>query len=144
MKTKSTTEAEITREWHLLDAKSQVLGRLATQIARLLTGKDKPNYVPHLDCGDHVVVTNASQVKVTGRKADQKMYYRHSGYPGGFKEISYQQQMAKDPREIIRHAVAGMLPKNKLRAPRLAKLRIFVDAKHPYEDKLNNVQKSKN
>jgi len=136
MRTKSTKKSEIKRNWHLIDAKDQILGRLSTKIASLLMGKHKPYYVSHLDCGDYVVVVNAADVQVSGRKRKQKMYYRHSGYPGGFKEISFEQQMAKDPRKVIHHAVAGMLPKNKLRDQRLARLKIFVDEKHPYEDKL--------
>ncbi|MGB9706453.1 MAG: 50S ribosomal protein L13 [Microgenomates group bacterium] len=136
MRTKSTKKSEIKRTWHLVDAKDKILGRLATQVANLLMGKNKPYFVPHLDCGDYVVVINASQVKVSGKKAKEKKYYRHSGYPGGFKEITFSQQMAKDPRKIIWHAVAGMLPKNKLRDKRLTRLKIFVDENHPYQDKL--------
>lgn len=135
MKTKATKTSEIKRSWHLIDAKDQVLGRLSTKIASLLMGKDKPYFVNYLDCGDYIVVTNATKVKVTGQKAKQKMYYRHSGYPGGFREISFAKQKKKDPRKIIRHAVAGMLPKNKLRDRRLARLKIFVDDKHLYQDK---------
>lgn len=136
MKTKATKASEIKRSWHLINAKDQILGRLATKIARLLMGKDKPYFVNYLDCGDYVVVTNATQVKVTGKKTKQKMYYRHSGYPGGFKQIPFEKQMEKDPRQVIRHAAAGMLPKNKLRDKRLARLKIFIDEKHPYGDKL--------
>ena len=135
MKTKSTKKSEIKRNWHLFDAKDKILGRMSSQIAMLLMGKGKPYFVPHLDCGDYVVVTNAAQVKVTGKKQEQKKYYRHSGYPGGFKELIFNQQMAKDPRKIISHAVSGMLPKNKLRDKRLARLKIFIDENHPYKDK---------
>jgi len=133
MKTKATKASEIKRDWHLIDAKDQILGRLSTKIARLLIGKDKPYFVNYLDCGDYVVVVNAAQIKVSGRKAQQKIYYRHSGYPGGFKQVPFEKQLEKDPRKIIRHAVAGMLPKNKLRQRRLARLKIFVDEKHPYQ-----------
>lgn len=136
MRTKATKASEIKRSWHLVDARDQILGRLSSRIARLLMGKDKPYFVNYLDCGDYAVVTNAAKVKVTGRKAKQKIYYRHSGYPGGFREISFAKQMEDDPRKVIRHAVTGMLPKNKLRDKRLARLKIFVDEKHPYEDKL--------
>jgi len=136
MRTKATKASEIKRFWHLIDAQDQILGRLSTRIAHLLLGKDKPYFVNFLDCGDYVVVINADKVKVTGRKAKQKMYSRHSGYPGGFKQISFEKQMVKDPRKIIRHAVAGMLPKNKLQDKRLARLKIFLGEKHPYEDKL--------
>jgi large subunit ribosomal protein L13 len=135
-RTKATKASEIKRSWHLIDAKDQILGRLATQIAQLLMGKNKPYFVHYLDCGDYVVVINAGQIKVTGRKAAQKKYYRHSGYPGGFREISLEKQMEKDPRKVIRHAVNGMLPKNKLRDRRLKRLKIFAEAKHPYKDKI--------
>jgi len=135
MKTKATKKAEIKRSWHLFDADGQILGRLATQIAGLLIGKGKVNYAPYLDGGDYVVVINAAKVKVTGRKSDQKMYRRHSGYPGGFRELTFRQQMAKDPRKIVLHAVSGMLPKNKLRSPRLRRLKVFTDEKHDYQDK---------
>jgi len=135
MRTKATKASEIKRSWHLIDAKDQILGRLATKIARLLMGKDKPYFVSYLDCGDYVVVTNAAKIRVTGKKAKQKIYYRHSGYPGGFREINFAKQMEKDPSQIIRHAVSGMLPKNKLRDKRLARLKIFVNDKHPYKDK---------
>lgn len=136
MRTKATKASEIKRSWHLIDAKDQILGRLATKIARLLMGKDKPYFVNYLDCGDYIVVTNVAKIRVTGKKAKQKIYYRHSGYPGGFREINFAKQMEKDPRKIIRHAVAGMLPKNKLKDKRLARLKIFIDEKHPYKDKL--------
>jgi len=138
MKTHSVKKNEIKRVWHLVDAKGQILGRLATKIANLLIGKNKPYFVPHLDCGDYVVVVNASHVKVSGKKAQQKKYYHHSGYPGGLKEITFSQQMAKDPTKIIRHAVAGMLPKNKLRDKRLARLRIFAGEEYRYKDKFQN------
>jgi len=142
MKTYSVKKSEIKRGWHLVDAKGQILGRLATKIASLLIGKNKPYFVSHLDCGDYVVVINASQVKVSGRKAQQKKYYRYSGYPGGLKEITFSQQMTKDPTKVIRHAVEGMLPKNKLRDKRLARLKIFVGEEHQYKDKFK-IQNSK-
>jgi len=135
MTTYPTKAKDINRSWHLVDAQSQALGRLASKIAKLLMGKDKTYFVRHLDCGDWVVVTNAAKIKVTGRKASQKTYYRHSGYPGGFKQITLEKQMALDPTKIIRHAVSGMLPKNKLRKRMLTRLRIYADEKHPYEDR---------
>ena len=135
MKTYSVKKREITRGWHLVDAKEQILGRLATKIANLLMGKNKPYFVSHLDCGDYVVVVNASKVRVSGRKTQQKKYYHYSGYPGGLKETTFSQQIAKDPRKVIWHAVAGMLPKNKLRDKRLARLKIFAAEEHPYKDK---------
>ena len=112
-------------KWFVADADGQVLGRLATRVARVLIGKDKAEYTPFLDCGDHVVVINAERVKLTGNKLDQKVYRRHSGYPGGLKEISIRSLMQKRPEEVIREAVLGMLPKNKLRARRAKKLRIY-------------------
>jgi large subunit ribosomal protein L13 len=141
MKTYSPKASAIKREWHLIDAQDQILGRLAVQIASLLLGKKKPYFVSHLDCGDYVVVVNADKIQVTGEKKKKKIYRRHSGYPGGFKEITFQQQFAKDPTKILYHAVAGMLPKNKLRDKRLARLKIFVGSKHDYEDKFKGEEK---
>lgn len=135
MTTRSTKTSEIKRSWHLINARDETLGRLATRIAKLLMGKDKPYFVRHLDCGDWVVVVDAAEVKVTGKKASQKLYYRHSGYPGGFREITFEKQMECDPTKVIRHAVSGMLPKNKLRKRMLARLRIYADEKHPYGGK---------
>ena len=132
-KTKATKQKEIERQWHLIDADGQVLGRMATKIAMMLMGKNKPNFAPYLDGGDFVVVVNASKVRVTGNKESQKLYYRHSGFPGGFKEIDYASQMEKDPRKIIHHAVKGMLPKNKHRDPRLSRLKIYPDLHHPHQ-----------
>jgi len=115
--------------WFVVDADGAVLGRLATRVARTLIGKDKPEYTPHIDCGDHVVVINAAKVVLTGRKLEQKVYRRHSGYPGGLKETGVKKLLAERPEEVIREAILGMLPKNKLRAHRAKKLRIYVDAK---------------
>jgi large subunit ribosomal protein L13 len=115
--------------WFVVDAAGQVLGRVATRVARVLIGKDKPDFTPHLDCGDHVVVINAAKVVLTGRKIEQKVYRRHSGYPGGFKETGVKRLLATRPEIVIREAVLGMLPKNKLRAHRAKKLRIYADAK---------------
>jgi len=119
----------------LIDAKDEVLGRLATKIASLLIGKHKTNYSAHMDSGDYVVVINASKVLVTGKKASQKVYRSHSGYPGGFKEVSYEKMMTEHPERIIIHAVSGMLPKNRLHDKRLLRLKVFEDLKHPYEEK---------
>ena len=138
MKTKATKKGEIKRDWHLLDAQDQILGRLATQASFWLIGKNKPYYAPYLDCGDYVVVINTKSVKVSGKKEQQKIYYRHSGYPGGFSQTRFEEQMAKDPRKVILHAVSGMLPKNKLRSERLRRLRVFIDDKHPYQNQLRN------
>jgi large subunit ribosomal protein L13 len=112
--------------WFVVDAQGQVLGRLATRIARILIGKDKPNFTPYLDCGDHVVVINAEQVKLTGNKIDQKVYRHHSGFPGGLKEIPVRVMLQRRPEEVLREAVLGMLPKNKLRARRAKKLRVYA------------------
>ena len=117
------------KSWLVIDANGQVLGRLATKVARLLIGKDKPQFTPYLDCGDHVVVINAERVRVTGNKADQKVYRHHSGFPGGLKEIPFRRLMEQRPAEVIREAVLGMLPKNKLRARRARKLRVYVGDK---------------
>ncbi len=115
--------------WFVVDATGQVLGRLATRVARLLIGKDKPNFTPYLDCGDHVVVINADKVRLTGKKTDQKVYRHHSGYPGGLKEIPFRRRKLERPEGIVRDAILGMLPKNKLRAHRARKLRIYLDAR---------------
>ena len=112
--------------WFVVDATNVVLGRLATKVARMLIGKDKPSYTPFLDCGDHIVVINAERVKLTGNKMDQKVYRHHSGYPGGLKEVSIRALMQRRPEEVIREAVLGMLPKNKLRARRAKKLRVYA------------------
>lgn len=114
------------KNWFVIDAAGQVLGRLATRVARLLIGKDKPAYTPHLDCGDHIIVINAEQIKLTGNKIDQKIYYHHSGYPGGLKEVPIRTVLQKHPEEVVREAVLGMLPKNKLRARRAKKLRVYA------------------
>ena len=112
--------------WHVVDAGGQVLGRVATRVARLLIGKDKADYTPHLDCGDHVVVINAERIKLTGNKIDQKVYHSHSGYPGGLKRVSIRSVMQRHPEQVVREAVLGMLPKNKLRARRAKKLRVYA------------------
>ena len=115
-----------------MDAEGQTLGRLATEIARLLRGKNKPQYTPHVDTGDFVVVVNAEKVVVTGKKAEQKVYRRHSGYPGGLKETSYEQMMERRPTEILRRAVKGMMPKNRLARQQLRKLKIYAGPEHPH------------
>ena len=115
-------------DWFVVDATNQVLGRLATKVARMLIGKDKPSFTPYLDSGDHVVVINANRIRMTGNKVEQKIYYSHSGYPGGLKEVPAKRIRETKPEWIIREAVLGMLPKNKLRARRAKKLRIYRDA----------------
>src|SRR5665213_352618 len=125
-KGREAEELTIGSSWFVIDANGQVLGRLATKIARVLIGKDKPNYTPFLDSGDHVIVINAERVKLTGNKIDQKVYRHHSGYPGGLKEIPIRRMLERRPEEVVREAVLGMLPKNKLRARRAKKLRIYA------------------
>ncbi len=142
-KTYQPTKESISRKWHLIDAQNQVLGRMASEIAKLLIGKHKVDYTPHLDMGDQVVVINAKDIEVTGRKMKQKIYYRHSGYPQGFRELTLEQMMDKDPRKVIEMAVKRMLPKNRLQDLRMRRLRIFVDSEHNYEDKFKK-KNSKN
>src|SRR5580700_12312841 len=125
-KGRAVEELTMGKDWHVLNADGQVLGRLATRIASLLMGKDKPAFTPYLDCGDHVVIINAERIKLTGNKIDQKIYYHHSGHPGGLKEIPIRALMQRRPVEVVREAVLGMLPKNKLRARRAKKLRVYA------------------
>lgn len=133
---KNTKATHIKRSWHHIDVKGKVLGRIASEIAQLLIGKNKPYFVSHLDCGDYVLVTNAKDIVVTGRKETQKKYYRHSGYPGGFKAESLDKLRQRKPQDIIVHAVKGMLPQNKLRERMLGRLFVFATEEHPYGDKL--------
>lgn len=133
--TPATKITDIKRNWHLVDAKGRVSGRLATEVARLLMGKNKTYFVRNLDCGDYVVVINAQEVKFTGKKEKQKMYYRHSGYPGGLRTIPVDRMRKEHPERIIEHAVRGMLPQNKLRDRMLMRLKVFAGEKHPYQDK---------
>jgi large subunit ribosomal protein L13 len=136
MSTNVVSAKDIKRSWHLIDVKGKILGRAATEIARIISGKNKRNFVPYLDMGDFVVVVNASQVKVSGKKPDQKIYFRHSGYPGGDKKENFNRLIQRRPDEVIRHAVKGMIPKNRLGDKMLTKLFIFADEKHPYEKQL--------
>jgi large subunit ribosomal protein L13 len=133
MKTYTAKPGEIERRWYVVDAEGQTLGRLATQIADTLRGKNKPQFTPHVDTGDFVVVVNAEKIHVTGKKLDEKMYYRHSGYPGGLKQRTLREQLDRRPTEVIRIAVKGMLPKNKLAARQLTKLKVYVGPEHPHE-----------
>jgi len=132
LKTYSAKPTEVTREWFVVDATGQTLGRLATLIATKLTGKDKPMYTSHIDCGDFVVVINSDKLVVTGNKLADKKYYHHTGYPGGIKEITLEAQMAKDSTKVIENAVSGMLPKNKLRDERLKRLKVYATDQHPH------------
>lgn len=124
---------EITHEWYLVDANDQNLGRLATKISTVLLGKHKPTFTPGVDTGDFVVVVNAERVRVTGNKLDDKMYYRHTGYPGGLKSITLRQQLAKHPERVLRRAVWGMLPHNKLGRRLIKKLKLYAGPDHPHE-----------
>jgi len=136
MKTYVTKLSEIEREWHLIDANDEILGRLATRIAKLLMGKHKPTYSPNLDTGDYVVVINAEKVRVTGDKEKQKLYIRHSGYPGGFKSVSYEKMMQTQPTRIIEYAVKGMLPHNRLGRAMIKKLKVYTGNSHPYQNQV--------
>jgi large subunit ribosomal protein L13 len=133
MKTYSTKAKDVERQWHVIDASGKTLGRLATQIANLLMGKHKPTYVPYLDTGDYVIVLNAAKVRVTGKKAKQKTYYRHSGYPGGLKAETFEKMLAAHPTRVIEHAVKGMLPHNRLGRAMFKKLKVYVDDSHPHQ-----------
>ncbi len=133
MKTYQPKENEIKRNWHLINANDEILGRLATKIAILLTGKDKSVFSRHMDVGDYVVVINAEKVAVTGRKASQKMYRTHSGYPSGFKQKTYDMVMDTHPERIIEHAVSGMIPDNRLKKERMSRLKVVVGDVNPFE-----------
>jgi large subunit ribosomal protein L13 len=123
---------EVEREWYVIDAEGRTLGRLASEIARVLRGKNKAQYTPHVDVGDFVVVVNAEKVVVTGKKAEQKVYRRHSGYPGGMKETSYERMLERRPEEIVRKAVYGMMPKSRLARQQMRKLKIYAGPEHPH------------
>lgn len=133
MKTISAKEADIQRDWYVIDAQGQTLGRLATRTASILRGKHKPLFTPHVDCGDYVIIINAEKVHVTGQKMSQKKYYRHSGYPGGLKEISLRDQLQKFPERVLESAVRGMLPKNRLGRQMFKKLKIYAGPNHPHQ-----------
>jgi large subunit ribosomal protein L13 len=132
-KTWNAKPGEIARDWYLVDADGQTLGRLATQIADTLRGKRKAQYTPHVDTGDFVVVVNAEKIAVTGQKLDQKMYHRHSGYPGGLRSRTLREQLERRPEEVLRKAVKGMLPRNRLARAQLTKLKIYAGPEHPHE-----------
>ena len=133
MKTYVPKASELESNWYLIDAEDQILGRLATRAAVLLMGKHKPGYTPFLKTGDHVIVVNAEKVRLTGKKEDQKMYRRHSGYPGGLKSVSARRQRETFPERMVESAVAGMLPKNKLGKQLTSRLKVYAGAKHPHE-----------
>ena len=133
MKTYQAKKEELDHKWYLVNAEGKVLGRLSTELVKILKGKNKPTYTPHLDTGDFVVVVNAGKVTLTGKKMKDKVYYNHTGYPGGIKEISAEKLLAKKPTEMIRMAVKGMLPKNSLGRQMLRKLKIYAGPNHPHE-----------
>ncbi len=137
--TKSTKAKDITRSWRLIDVGGRVLGRAASEIAHTLMGKAKPYFVRHLDCGDYVVVTNAAHVVTTGKKESQKLYTRYSGYPGGMKAKALWQVRKEKPAEVIRHAVMGMLPKNKLRDRLITRLYVYPESEHPHKTKFDQL-----
>jgi len=133
MKTYQARKEELEHRWYLVNAEGKILGRLASELAKILRGKHKPTYTPHLDTGDFIVVVNAEKVSLTGKKMKDKKYYHHTGYPGGIKEISAEKLMAKKPAEMIRMAVKGMLPKNSLGRQMLRKLKVYAGPNHPHE-----------
>jgi large subunit ribosomal protein L13 len=137
MKTTVTKGNQTKRSWYLVDLSGQTLGRVCTQIAQILMGKNSPLFSYHRDDGDYVVAINASEIKVTGKKLKDKIYYHHTHWSGGLKELSLKEMLQKDPRKVIIHGVYGMLPKNKLRDRRITRLKVFVGNEHPYTDKLN-------
>lgn len=133
MKTFSTTPQDIEREWFVIDAEGEVLGRLATQVASILRGKEKPYFAPHLDTGDHVIIVNADLIQVTGNKMDQKVYTRYTGWPGGLRTATLRERMAKEPDKVIRGAVKGMLPRGPLGRKMLTKLHVYAGGEHPHQ-----------
>ncbi|RJQ43902.1 MAG: 50S ribosomal protein L13 [Gaiellales bacterium] len=133
MKTYVAKPSTINRDWYVVDASGMRLGRLATRVADTLRGKNKPDYTPHIDTGDFVVVVNAGKIAVTGNKLEDKIYYRHTGYPGGLKQRTLAEMLEKQPEEVIRKAVRGMMPKNRLSRAQLKKLKIYSGASHPHE-----------
>src|SRR5215203_3002545 len=132
MKTWTAKPGEVTRDWYVVDADGKTLGRLATRIADALRGKDKPQYTPHVDTGDFVIVVNAEKIAVTGKKLDDKVYYRHSGYPGGIRSRTLREELERRPTEVIRKAVKGMLPRNRLARAQLTKLKVYAGPEHPH------------
>lgn len=140
MSTNNLSAKDIKRSWHLIDANNKILGRLATDIAKILMGKNKAAYVPFLDSGDYVVVTNASKVQVTGKKRSDKVYFDHSGFPGGERKETFEKLIQRKPADVIIRAVKGMLPKNRLGRQMIRKLHVFADDKHTYEKQLGGVK----
>ncbi len=143
MKTYQPKHKDIKRNWHMIDVKDEVLGRMSTGIVKLLMGKHKPTYSDHMDMGDYVVVINAQKVRVTGSKRKQKVYQKHSGYPGGFKEISFEKMITEHPERVIELAVSRMLPNNRLRDKRMRRLKVFAEADHTFKNKFKDIKKEK-
>lgn len=143
MKTYQPKHKDIKRDWHMIDAKDKILGRMSTNLATLLMGKHKPIYSDHMDMGDYVVVVNAQKVRVTGKKRKQKVYQKHSGYPGGFKEVSFEKMITEHPERVIELAVSRMLPGNRLRDKRMRRLKVFAGADHTYKNKFEDIKKDK-
>ncbi|GHU67212.1 50S ribosomal protein L13 [Clostridia bacterium] len=133
MNTYMAKASAVERKWYIIDAKNLVLGRFSSQVASILRGKNKPIFTPHCDTGDHVIIINADQIVLTGKKLDQKIYYQHSGYPGGMKETVYRKLMATKPEFAVRHAIVGMLPKGPLGRQMARKLKVYAGAEHPHE-----------
>jgi large subunit ribosomal protein L13 len=133
VRTFTEKQTEIEREWYVVDAEGQTLGRLASRIAPILKGKHKPTYTPYLDCGDFVIIINAEKIRVTGRKLDQVFYHHHSGYPGGLRSVSLREQLGKHPERVLQAAVRGMLPKNKLGRRMIKKLKVYAGDAHPHQ-----------
>lgn len=133
MRTYSPSARELEHDWYVVDADGEVLGRLATRVAHVLRGKHKPTFTPHLDCGDHVIVVNAAKVRLTGNKAEQKFWHRHSGYPGGLKSVPFARLLAETPEQAVEKAIKGMLPKNRLGRQVGRKLRVYSGPEHPHE-----------
>lgn len=143
MKTYQPKHKDIKRNWHIFDAEDEILGRMSTKLAILLMGKHKPTYSDHMDMGDYIVVINAQKVKVTGKKRKQKVYQKHSGYPGGFKEVSFEKMITEHPERVIELAVSRMLPGNRLRQKRMRRLKVFAGASHSYKSKFEDIKKEK-
>ena len=133
MKSYNAKASDIERKWYVVDAEGKTLGRLATEVATVLRGKHKPTYTPHMDCGDYVIVVNADKVEVTGKKRKEKIYKRHTGYPGGLREITFEKLIARKPEEIVRHAIKGMMPKGRLGRQMYKKLKVYAGPEHNHQ-----------
>ncbi len=139
MKTMMAKESQVEKKWYVVDAEDKILGRFSTEVAKILKGKHKPIYTPHVDTGDYVIIINAEKIKVTGKKASQKLYRHHTGFIGGLKEVSYKSMMEKHPERILQHAIKGMLPKNSLGRQMLKKLKVYVGPEHKNEAQMPEV-----